>query len=110
MQRAGDSGLPVRQRAGFQRVCFSRALGSTPGIAFQVKREFDELFFRHAAARGVDAREDARVTRLAFSVRGATVCVDTKGEPLIGRRLAAFKLLFYVLSLRHLPETRQEPT
>lgn len=103
--------FPSGNGQGFHAFRFSRALGSTPGFAFQVKREeFDELFFRHAAACGVDARDDARVTRLAFSVRGATACVETKVEPLIGRRLAAFKLHYYVLSLRHLPETRQEPT
>jgi hypothetical protein len=30
---------------------------------------------------------------------------DVFGTPVIGRRLAAFKALYYLLSLRHLPET-----
>jgi len=33
------------------------------------------------------------------------VSVHVFATPMIGRRLAAFKALYYLLSLRHLPET-----
>ena len=37
---------------------FARALGDTPGYAFQVRRsEFDQLLFENCCAAGVDARQ-----------------------------------------------------
>ncbi len=70
--------FPAGNGSGFNVFRFSRALGSTPGFAFQVKREeFDQLLFRHAAAQGVDAREGARVCKLEFTRSGATASVET---------------------------------
>ncbi|MEX2150086.1 MAG: NAD(P)/FAD-dependent oxidoreductase [Steroidobacteraceae bacterium] len=64
--------------AGFNVFRFSRALGGTPGFAFQVKREeFDELLFKHAAAQGVDAREGVRVRDLEFSAEGVTARAES---------------------------------
>jgi flavin-dependent dehydrogenase len=65
--------FPTADGRGFNVFRFSRALGSTPGFAFQVKREeFDQLLFRHAAAQGADARENVRVRELEFTSSGVT--------------------------------------
>ncbi len=59
--------FPTANGRGFNVFRFSRALGSTPGFAFQVKREeFDQLLFRHATSLGADAREGVRVRELEF--------------------------------------------
>lgn len=63
--------FPTANGQGFNVFRFSRALGTTPGFAFQVKREeFDQLLFNHAAAQGVDAREGVRVRELEFTPQG----------------------------------------
>jgi flavin-dependent dehydrogenase len=65
--------FPTANGRGFNVFRFSRALGTTPGFAFQVKREeFDQLLFRHAASEGADAREGTRVRALEFTQRGVT--------------------------------------
>ncbi|MBO9661816.1 NAD(P)/FAD-dependent oxidoreductase [Dokdonella sp.] len=49
----------------YQTFQFSRAIGSTPPHAFQVKREeFDQMLFEHARENGVDAREGVKVERV----------------------------------------------
>jgi len=65
--------FPTANGRGFNVFRFSRALGATPPFAFQVKREeFDQLLFRHAAAQGADARENARVREVEFTANGVT--------------------------------------
>lgn len=65
--------FPTADGRGFNVFRFNRALGTTPGFAFQVKREeFDQLLFRHAAAQGADARENVRVRELLFTSNGVT--------------------------------------
>ncbi len=65
--------FPTANGSGFNVFRFSRALGTTPGFAFQVKREeFDQLLFRHAAAQGADARENVQVRELEFTSSGVT--------------------------------------
>jgi flavin-dependent dehydrogenase len=72
--------FPTADGDGFNVFRFSRALGSTPGFAFQVKREeFDQLLFNHAAAQGVDAREGVRVREVAFTPDGVTAQAETEG-------------------------------
>jgi flavin-dependent dehydrogenase len=77
--------FPVTGRDNRNVFRFDRALGTTPGYAFQVKREeFDELLFRHAAAAGVDARENVRVTAIDFLDSGVTAeAVDEAGRELV---------------------------
>jgi flavin-dependent dehydrogenase len=76
--------FPTADGHGFNVFRFSRALGSTPGYAFQVKREeFDQLLFRHAAMQGVDAREGVLVRELEFTPRGVTAHAEVDdGTPL----------------------------
>jgi flavin-dependent dehydrogenase len=63
---------------GYNTFEFARALGDSPPHAFQVKRqEFDEMLFRHAAERGVQAFEAARVADVAFDADGVDVTVAT---------------------------------
>lgn len=70
--------FPTANGSGFNVFRFSRALGSTPGFAFQVKREeFDELLFRHAESLGADAREGVRVRELEFSPQGVTARAES---------------------------------
>jgi flavin-dependent dehydrogenase len=65
--------FPTADGRSFNVFRFNRALGATPGFAFQVKREeFDQLLFRHAAAQGADARENVRVRELEFTSSGVT--------------------------------------
>ena len=71
--------FPAANGQGFNVFRFSRAMGSTPGFAFQVKREeFDELLFRHAAALGADARDGVRVRELDFSSQGVTAQAESE--------------------------------
>ncbi len=78
--------FPTADGAGFNVFRFSRALGETPGFAFQVKREeFDQLLFRHAAAQGVDAREGARVCDLEFSPAGVTARAEAADGAIVAR-------------------------
>jgi flavin-dependent dehydrogenase len=50
---------------------FDRSLRGSAGYAFHVRRsEFDQLLFEHARREGVDAREGARVERIAFDTLG----------------------------------------
>ena len=73
--------FPAANGRDFNVFRFSRALGSTPGFAFQVKREeFDELLFRNAAGMGADAREGTRAREIAFTPEGVTVQLDTGNE------------------------------
>jgi flavin-dependent dehydrogenase len=73
--------FPTLDGGGFNVFRFSRALGSTPGYAFQVKREeFDELLFRHAASLGADARQGSRVRSIEFSPEGVTAEVESAGD------------------------------
>ena len=59
---------------------FDRALGETPPYAFQVKREdMDRMLFEHARERGVDAREQVKVERVAFDAEGVTAHIDAAG-------------------------------
>ena len=77
--------FPTANGRGFNVFRFSRALGETPGFAFQVKREeFDPLLFNHAAAQGVDAREGVRVRELEFTPRGVAAQAEaSNGTTLI---------------------------
>ena len=76
--------FPTLNGGGYNVFRFSRALGSTPPYAFQVKREeFDELLFRHAASLGADARQGVRVRGAEFSQDGVTVEAESDdGEKL----------------------------
>lgn len=66
---------------------FDRALGDTPPFSFQVKREeMDRMLFEHAREQGVDAREQARVERVAFDDAGVVAEIDAQGS---GSRLRA---------------------
>ncbi len=63
LKRGAD--FPANTPSGFNVFRFDRALGDTPGYAFQVKREeFDQLLFRHAARSGAQAQDGTRVTRV----------------------------------------------
>lgn len=67
---------------------FDRALGQTPGYAFQVERaEFDQLLFQHAIAQGVDAREGVRVTGVTLSDAGVTL--EAEGDSLASSTIRA---------------------
>ncbi len=47
---------------GYHRFAFNRALGSSPGYAFQVRRaDFDAMLIRHAREQGADTREGHKV-------------------------------------------------
>ncbi len=71
--------FPTMNGAAFNVFRFDRALGSTPGYAFQVKREeFDQLLFRHAAAQGADAREGVRVREIGLSSDGVTATAENE--------------------------------
>lgn len=51
---------------------FERALGDTPGYAFQVRRDqFDQALFEHARENGVDARDGCKVTAVRVSGIGS---------------------------------------
>ncbi|GAA4856043.1 NAD(P)/FAD-dependent oxidoreductase [Luteimonas vadosa] len=60
--------FPLRDAAGSTHVFrFDRALSPTFDHAFHVRRdEFDQLLFEHARSQGVEVREQATVTRVAF--------------------------------------------
>jgi flavin-dependent dehydrogenase len=78
LKRGAD--FPAANAAGFNAFRFDRALGSTPGYAFQVRRdEFDQLLFSHAASLGVEAHDGARVTRVDVSTDGVVAMVETRG-------------------------------
>ncbi|MGI9309163.1 MAG: NAD(P)/FAD-dependent oxidoreductase [Gammaproteobacteria bacterium] len=50
---------------------FDRALGDSPGYAYQVKRsEMDQLLFENCAANGVDCRQNHTVTKVALRSNG----------------------------------------
>jgi flavin-dependent dehydrogenase len=56
----------------FTTYYFSEALGCQNPHAFEVKREeFDQLLFEHAAANGVDAREDVAVRDVGHAADGS---------------------------------------
>jgi flavin-dependent dehydrogenase len=79
--------FPTANGRGFNVFRFSRALGTTPGYAFQVKREeFDQLLFRHASAQGADAREGVRVRELEFTPQGVTARAETADGAMLGLR------------------------
>src|SRR5579859_2777362 len=49
--------------AGYRTYHFRRALGDSPGYAYQVwRQDFDKMLFDHARECGADAREGAEVT------------------------------------------------
>ncbi|HET6545613.1 MAG TPA: NAD(P)/FAD-dependent oxidoreductase [Rhodanobacteraceae bacterium] len=53
------------EHGGYRTFHFRRALGATPGHAFQVKREeFDRMLFDNARRHAVDAREGVKVERV----------------------------------------------
>lgn len=103
--RKRGADFPAPNEAGFNVFRFDRALGDTPGYAFQVRRdEFDELLFRHAASGGVEAHDGVRVTAVEFTPDGivaraeaeqggswtvrARYLVDATGrDTLLGRQL-----------------------
>lgn len=60
--------FPLRDAAGSTHVFrFGRALSPKYDHAFHVRRdEFDQLLFEHARSQGVEVREQATVTRVAF--------------------------------------------
>jgi flavin-dependent dehydrogenase len=64
---------------GYHTFPFARALGATPGHAFQVKREeFDRMLFEHARENGVDAREGFKVDRVETRGIGAIRAIATE--------------------------------
>lgn len=67
-----------------QAFYFADALDPQPPYAFQVRRaEFDEVLFRNAAARGVEAHEGERVRGVDFRADGPHLVhsVDATGRP-----------------------------
>ncbi|MGD8711027.1 MAG: NAD(P)/FAD-dependent oxidoreductase [Ectothiorhodospiraceae bacterium] len=67
------------------RYAFGRALDKGYPHAYEIKRaDFDEILFRNATEKGVDAREGIRVEAVDFSDpdRIAVSAVDTEGRPL----------------------------
>jgi flavin-dependent dehydrogenase len=71
--------FPKMNGGGYNVFRFSRALGSTPPYAFQVKREeFDELLFRHASTLGVDARQGVRVRTVDIAADGVTARAESE--------------------------------
>ena len=60
---------------------FRRALGTTPGYAFQVRRDqFDQALFEHARESGVDARDGCKVTSVAVDGIGAVGAEARTGD------------------------------
>ncbi len=60
---------------------FRRALGQTPGYAFQVRRDqFDHALFEHARESGVDARDGCKVTSVAVGGIGAVTAEARVGD------------------------------
>jgi flavin-dependent dehydrogenase len=61
---------------------FDFAMNKSQPMAYEVRRsEFDEILFRNAARRGVDAREGARVTEVNFrSGRVFATAADRNGQ------------------------------
>ena len=56
----------------YQTFHFRRSLGTSPGHAWQVKREeFDQMLFAHARGSGVDAREQVKVISTDVSGNGS---------------------------------------
>jgi flavin-dependent dehydrogenase len=59
------------------RYDFGEAYDASRDHAFQVPRDdFDEMLFRHAAARGADAREGWTVTKVEAGLEGARVSAN----------------------------------
>ncbi len=69
-------------REGYSRFEFARALGDSPGHAWQVCRaEFDQMLFEHAREAGVDARQGCKVTAIEHQgPRQSTVTFDIEGQ------------------------------
>lgn len=62
---------------------FAQALNKARTSAWQVRRsDFDALLFRHAARCGADARENTRVSDIAFGAGRATVTAQGPGGAL----------------------------
>ncbi len=79
--------FPTADGRGFNVFRFSRALGTTPAFAFQVKREeFDQLLFTHAAAQGVDARDNVKVREIEFTPSGVTAQAQLPDGATLGVR------------------------
>ena len=61
---------------------FGDAWDKSMPYAWQVRRsEFDEMLFRHAAARGALTLEGCRVREVEFDAEGATVNAEIEGGP-----------------------------
>jgi flavin-dependent dehydrogenase len=79
-----------RGDGSYRNFRFDRALGGTPPYAFHVLREeMDQMLFQHAREHGVDARENAKVTRIEFEQDGVTAQVVIGGttQPVRARYL-----------------------
>src|SRR6185437_1010521 len=69
-----------REDGSYYTFRFDRALGDTPHYSFHVLREeLDQMLFEHAREHGVDAREGAKVERVAFDEEGVTAQVNDNG-------------------------------
>lgn len=83
--------FPAGNGGGYNVFRFGRALGDTPGFAFQVKREeFDQLLFQHAGSEGADARQGVRVREVEFDAAGVTAqaeCADGSRQAFRARYL-----------------------
>lgn len=67
---------------------FSRALGASPGQAYEVRRsEFDQLLFDNCLAAGVDARQGETVTGVRLGTDGAheVTSTDESGRATVWR-------------------------
>ena len=80
-KHGADFPAPDGAASGYRTFQFRRALNPTPPHAVHVRRDqFDELLFRHAAARGAQALESTRVGELAFDATGVdATLVDGDG-------------------------------
>ena len=74
-------GADFPSEAGHTTFHFRRALGNTPGYAFQVRRDqFDHALFEHARESGVDARDGCKVTSVAVDGIGAVSAEARTGD------------------------------
>lgn len=65
---------------------FDRALGDTPGYAFQVRRDqFDQALFEHARENGAEARDGCKVGKVRLGGIGA---IEAEARDADGRAVA----------------------
>ena len=83
----------AKNAAGYRTYAFRRALGDSPGYAYQVwRQDFDKMLFDHARECGADAREGAEVVAVEQTGPRETLA-EVKCDDGAGYRVRARYLL-----------------